>query len=77
MIRFKVYNSRSPTVGNPIASILKSLGTPALIVLNPVSNFLAFTVGFRLNASHLELRCCVGLSLSLVKSEVSHVVISN
>ena len=39
--------SRSPKVGNPIASILKSnvLGIPALVVLNPVSNFLGFTIG--------------------------------
>ena len=38
--------SRSPKLGNPIASILKSnaRGIPALIVLNPVSNFLGFTI---------------------------------
>ena len=39
--------SRSPTVGNPIASIPKSqvqgICIPALIVLNPVSNFCGFT----------------------------------
>ena len=39
--------SRSPKVGNPIASILKSnvQGIPALFGLNPVSNFMGFTVG--------------------------------
>ena len=44
----RVY-SRSPKVGNPIASILKShiWGIPALIVLNPVSNFLGFTIRFK------------------------------
>ena len=39
--------SRSPKVGNPIASILKSnnaQGIPALFGLNPVSNFMEFTV---------------------------------
>ena len=38
--------SRSPKVGNPMASILKSLvkGIPALFGLNPVSNFLGLTV---------------------------------
>ena len=38
--------SRSPKVGNPIASILKSNaeGIPGLFVLNPVSNFLGFTI---------------------------------
>ena len=38
--------SRSPKVGNPIASILKSnvYGIPALIVLNPVFNFLGSTI---------------------------------
>ena len=38
--------SRSPKVGNQIASNLKSNGEgiPALIVLNPVSNFMGFTV---------------------------------
>ena len=38
--------SRSPKVGNPIASILKNnvLGLPALFGLNPVSNFMGFTV---------------------------------
>ena len=38
--------SRSPKVGNPIASIVKRnvYGIPALIVLNPVSNFLEFRV---------------------------------
>ena len=42
-----MYYSRSPIVGNPIASILKSnaKGIPALFVLNPVSNFLWFTIG--------------------------------
>ena len=42
--------SRSPKVGNPIASILKSTveGIPALFGLYPVSNFMGFTVlGFR------------------------------
>ena len=40
--------SRSPKVGNPIASILKSnvKGIPALFGLNPVSNFTGFTVWF-------------------------------
>ena len=44
--RFRVY-SRSPKVGNPMASILKSsvYGIPALFVLNPVSNFLGLTIG--------------------------------
>ena len=39
--------SRSPKVGNPIASILKRnvKGIPALFGLNPVSNFMGFTVG--------------------------------
>ena len=43
--RYVVY-SRSPKVGNPIASILKShvQGIPALFGLNPVSNFLGFTI---------------------------------
>ena len=38
--------SRYPKVGNPIASILKSnvQGVPALFGLNPVSNFMEFTV---------------------------------
>ena len=38
--------SRSPKVGNPIASIPKSnvQGIPALFGLNPVSNFMRFTV---------------------------------
>ena len=38
--------SRSPKVGNPIASILKSngKGIPALFDLNPVSNFLGLTI---------------------------------
>ena len=38
--------SRSQKVGNPIASILKSnvWGIPALFGLNPVSNFMGFTV---------------------------------
>ena len=42
----KKHYSRSPKVGNPIASILKShaKGIPALIVLNPVSNFLGLTI---------------------------------
>ena len=41
----RVY-SRSPKVGNPVASILKSnvKGIPALFGLNPVSNFMGFTV---------------------------------
>ena len=40
-------DSRSRKVGNLIASILQSkvLGTPALFVLNPVSNFLGLTIG--------------------------------
>ena len=39
--------SRSPEAGNPIASVLNNQvqGTPALIVLNPASNSLGFTVG--------------------------------
>ena len=38
--------SRSPKVGNPIASILKTnvWGIPALFGLHPVSNFMGFTV---------------------------------
>ena len=38
--------SRSSKVGNPIASILKGNGEgiPTRIVLNPVSNFLGFTL---------------------------------
>ena len=38
--------SRSPKVGNPIAPIHKSnaKGIPALFGLNPVSNFMGFTV---------------------------------
>ena len=38
--------SRSPKVENPIASILKSnvKGIPALFGLNPVSNFMGFTL---------------------------------
>ena len=38
---------RKPKVGNPIASILKSnvWRIPALVGLNPVSNFMGFTVG--------------------------------
>ena len=38
--------SRSPKVGNPIASILKSnvWGIPALFDLYPVSNFMGLTV---------------------------------
>ena len=38
--------SKSPKVGNPIASILKSnvKGIPALFGLNPVFNFMGFTV---------------------------------
>ena len=37
---------RSPKVGNPVASILKSTveGIPALFGLNPVSNFMGFTI---------------------------------
>ena len=40
--------SLSPKVGNPIASSLKSnvWGIPALIGLNPVSNFLGSTIRF-------------------------------
>ena len=40
--------SRSPKVGNPIASTLKSnvWGIPALFGLNPVSNFMGFIVLF-------------------------------
>ena len=39
-------SSRSPKVGNPKASILKSHveGIPAQIVLNPVSDFLGFAL---------------------------------
>ena len=42
---FGNYN-RSPKVGNPIASILKKnvYRIPALFGLNPVSNFMGFTV---------------------------------
>ena len=44
--------SRSPKVGNPIASILRTnvYGIPALFGLNPVSNFKGLTVslGFRM-----------------------------
>ena len=38
--------SRSPKVGNPIASILKrnAKGIPALFGLNRVSNFMEFTI---------------------------------
>ena len=38
--------SRSPKVGNPIASIPKSIvkGIPALFGLKPVSNFMGITV---------------------------------
>ena len=41
----RVY-SRSPKVGSPIASILKSnvYGIPALFDLYPVSNFIGFTL---------------------------------
>ena len=41
--------SRSPTVGNPIASILTSSvwGIPALVVLSPVSNLLGFAINPR------------------------------
>ena len=54
-IQIQVLNraySRSPKIGNPIASILKShvWGIPALIVLNPVSNFLGFTKSLVLNS---------------------------
>ena len=44
-ICFGVY-SRSPKVGNPMTSILKSnvKGIPALFGLNPVSNILGLTV---------------------------------
>ena len=43
------FYSRSRKVGNPTASILKSNeGVPALFVLNPASNFLGFTIGFRI-----------------------------
>ena len=44
-----VYYSRSPKVGNPIASILKSKvqGIPALFGLDSVSNFMGFIVGLR------------------------------
>ena len=40
-------HSRSPKVGNSIASILKTnvWGIPALFGLNQVSNFMGFTVG--------------------------------
>ena len=44
------FYSRSPKVGNPIASILNLKsnvwGIPAQFGLNPVSNFMGFTVGF-------------------------------
>ena len=45
---FRVPYSRSPKVGNPIASILKTnvQGIPALFGLNPVSNFMGFAVEF-------------------------------
>ena len=41
--------SRSPKVGNSIASSLKSnvWGIPALFGLNQVSNFMGFTVGLK------------------------------
>ena len=40
------HDSRSPKVGNPVASILQSNveGIPALNVTNPASNFCVFTV---------------------------------
>ena len=43
--------SRSPKVGNPIASVPKSnvQGIPALFGLNPVSNFLDFTIESRVS----------------------------
>ena len=58
---FGVY-SRSPKVGNPIASILKShvQGIPALFDLNPVSNFTGFTVGLS-GFSVLRLLSSLGL----------------
>ena len=45
-LKFMVPYTRSPKVGNPIASILKShvYRIPALIVLNPVSSFFGFTI---------------------------------
>ena len=59
---------RSPKVGNPIASILKSNveGSPVLIVLDPVFNFWGFTMlqaadvlglekqGFRIEMSKVQ-----------------------
>ena len=47
IFRNELFYSRSPKVGNPVASILKShvQGIPALFGLNPVSNFMGSTVG--------------------------------
>ena len=49
--------SRSPKVGNPMASILKSKvkGIPALFGLIPVSNFLGLTVKEPQRTTHLGL----------------------
>ena len=46
MFQESLHYSRSPEVGNPIASILKInlWGIPALFGLNPVSNFKGFTI---------------------------------
>ena len=46
---------RSPTVGNPTASILKSnvYGIPALFGLNPVSNFMGFAVRVQVPNNHI------------------------
>ena len=48
--------SKSPKVGNPIASILKGnvKGIPALFGLNPVSNSIGFTV-----VSFCRSHCCL------------------
>ena len=65
--------SRSPKVGNPIASILKSNveGIPALFGLTPVSNFVGFTVkGLRihgrLQSSSFECLSSVGCDVAAV-----------
>ena len=57
-------HKRSPKVGNPIASILKSNveGSPVLIVLDPVFNFWGFTIlqaadVLGLRSKVLGLRC--------------------
>ena len=56
--------SRSPKVGNPTASVLKSAvqGIPAPFVLNPASDILGFTIGFARVPS-----CFVGGSKDFLK----------